>query len=475
MSYIDLEDVNRSAKVLEGMRAAHDADPTPDRATRLDRLNRLEKAVFGYADQLVEAMQQDFSHRAKPECDNFDVTTTIGDIRHAKRNLRRWMRIRNAGVPKHLLPAGARIAPQPKGVVGVISPWNFPVFLALAPMAYALAAGNRVMLKPSELSPRTSEVMTQMLHEAFEPDEVRVFNGGAEVAAKFSELPFDHLIFTGSTNVGRKVAAAAAKNLTPVTLELGGKSPAIVTPSANLDRAAERIAFGKTSNAGQICVSPDYAMVPRDKLESFLEKIEAKMRSFYPSFAGNKDYTAMISDRHLARARGLIDDAAQRGARIIRLEEDGGGDPSVRQLPPALIVDPPLDSLVMQEEIFAPILVVLPYDDQEEARRFVVGRDRPLALYVFADKENDVRFWRDGSISGGLGVNEVLFHVACDTLPFGGVGPSGMGAYHGDAGFETFSHMKPVFIQSWMNGAALFNPPFTSFKASFGAIFRKII
>ena len=348
MSYITMEDVDRSSKVLEGMRAAHNAEPNPDYATGKDRLDRQERALLDYADRLVEAMQQDFSHRSKAECDNFDVTTTIGDIRHAKKNLRRWMRPRNPGVPMHLRPASARVVPQPLGVVGIISPWNFPVFLGLAPMAAALAAGNRVMLKPSELSPRTSEVMTEMLHGAFDPHEARVFNGGAEVAAKFSELPFDHLIFTGSTVVGRKVAAAASPNLTPVTLEPGGKSPAIVTPSANLDRAAERIAYGKTANAGQICVAPDYAMVPRQHLETFIGKVEVQMRSFFPRFAGNDDYTAMISDRHLARARGLIADAEERGARVIRLEEDGKGDANVRHLAPALIVDPPLEALAMQ-------------------------------------------------------------------------------------------------------------------------------
>ncbi|MEM9724367.1 MAG: coniferyl aldehyde dehydrogenase [Pseudomonadota bacterium] len=475
MSYISLEDVDRPSKVLEGMRAAHNADPAPTYEVRKARLDRLEKALNEYADRLVEAMQQDFSHRSQAECDNFDVTASIGDVRNAKRHLKKWMKTRNPGVPKHLMPAKARVAPQPLGVIGIISPWNFPVFLAIGPMAAALAAGNRVMLKPSELSPRTSEVMTEMLHKAFEADEVRVFNGGPEVASKFSELPFDHLLFTGSTSIGRKVAAAAAPNLTPVTLELGGKSPAIITPSANMDRAAERIAFGKTANAGQICVAPDYALVPRDKVETFLEKVQEKMRSFYPTFAGNKDYTAMITDRHLSRARGLIANAEENGARVIRLEEEGKGDPNVRQLAPAIVVDPPLETQVMQEEIFGPVLAVIPYDDAETARRFVMERDRPLALYIFGENADEVSFWRDGSISGGVCVNEVLFHVACDTLPFGGVGPSGMGSYHGDQGFETFSHMKPIFIQSKLNGASMFNPPFTEFKAKMGRIFRKII
>ncbi|PIE12551.1 MAG: coniferyl aldehyde dehydrogenase [Rhodobacterales bacterium] len=450
-------------------------DPNPDLAMRKDRLNRLETAMLRFADRLVTAMNEDFSHRSASEAGTFDVTIPIGDIRMNRRKLRSWMRPRRYHMPKHLLPlpARGRVIPQPKGVVGVIAPWNFPVYLAIGPVAAALAAGNRVMVKPSELTPRTSEVMKQMIEEVFEPNEVAVFPGGPDVAAAFADLPFGHLIFTGSTQVGRKVAAAAARNLTPVTLELGGKSPAIVGEHADLAYAAKRIAFGKTVNGGQVCVSPDYALVPRAQIHDFAGQLETVLKGFYPDIASSPDYTAIISDRHQQRLQNMISEAEERGVKVIRVGDTRNSN--TRKEAPAILIDPPLDIQAMQEEIFGPILPVIPYDTQEEAMRFVAERPSPLALYIFTDKKAERDQWLSRSLSGGACVNETAFHVVADSMPFGGVGESGMGAYHGKAGFDTFSHLKSVFYQPKLNAAFLFNPPIQSYQHRVGKILRKII
>jgi coniferyl-aldehyde dehydrogenase len=348
------------------------------------------------------------------------------------------------------------------------------VFLALPPMADAIAAGNLVMLKPSELTPKTSEVLQRILHAAFSRDELVVITGGPDVAAEFSELPFDHLIFTGSTAVGRKVAVAAAKNLTPVTLELGGKSPTIITPSADMKRASRRVAFGKCTNAGQICIAPDYALVPRVKVEEFVIALEDAIQNFYPQGISTPEYSAIISDRHKVRLETLAKDAEKSGARVIRLGENVPGGNS-RKLAPTIIIDPDTKLKVMQEEVFGPILSIIPYDTPQQALDFVTARDRPLALYVFAKDRKDQEFWLYQSISGGVCVNETAFHVVCDTLPFGGVGASGIGAYHGAKGFETFSHMKSIFIQPRLNAAFAFDPPLTGLKKRISEILHKII
>lgn len=458
---------------FDAMRAAHSSAPDPDYACRKDRLQRLESGLLRFEQPLMEAMNADFSHRSPSEAGSFDITIPIGDIRMNRRNLRRWMRPRRYGMPKHLLPARARVKPQPKGVVGVISPWNFPVYLAISPIAAALAAGNRVMLKPSELSARTSDVLAQMIDDLFEPNEIAVCLGGPDVAAAFADLPFGHLLFTGSTAVGRKVAEAAARNLTPVTLELGGKSPAVVGAHADLAYAAKRIAFGKTANSGQVCVAPDYALVPRAQMDGFVQETEAAIKTFYPDISESEDYTAIISDRHHQRLNAMIGEAEARGTRVIRVGDAARANS--RKLAPALLVDPPLDIQAMREEIFGPILPIIPYDSPEEALRFVAERASPLALYIFTDDAAERDLWLDRSLSGGACVNEIGFHVVADTLPFGGVGESGMGAYHGQAGFDTFSHLKSVLYQPKLNGVFLFNPPMSGFQHKVGQILRKII
>ncbi|WP_420587486.1 coniferyl aldehyde dehydrogenase [Ruegeria sp.] len=458
---------------LAAMRKAHSEAPEVSLATRKDRLNRLEQALLEWEPKLIEAISADFSYRNPAESANFDITLPIGAIRHTRRNLRKWMKPQKVHVPMHMMPAKGRIYPQPLGVIGVISPWNFPVNLAIIPSAEALAAGNRVMLKPSELTPRTSEVLAEMVASTFDPLEFTVINGGLDVAAEFSALPFDHLLFTGSTNVGRIVAETAARNLTPVTLELGGKSPVILGEHGDIARAAERVVFGKCSNAGQICLAPDYALVPRAKMAEFVAKVKETIDSFYPDFGASSDYGALIDDRHLNRLQAMVEEARAQGAEVI--QGSGSAQNGERKMSPTIIVDPSLDSAVMQEEIFGPILPVIPYDSVEQAQQLVNSRARPLALYVFSNSKAEWQSWLSVTTSGGACVNETLFHAAMDTLPFGGVGPSGSGAYHGKKGFETFSHMKSVMIQPKLNGMFLFNPPKTKLKRLVGHTFRKLV
>ena len=461
---------------FDQMREAQLADPMPGLETRRDRLQRLLKGLEEREEAFTQAISADFGQRSAFETANYDITVTLADIKYQIRNLARWMRIRKRSVPLHLMPGRARIVPQPLGVVGVISPWNFPVFLSLSPVAGAIAAGNRVMLKPSEWTPKTSALLAELASEAFEPDEFAVFEGGIETGRAFSDLPFDHLLFTGSTRVAKEVSNSAAKNLTPLTLELGGKSPALVCPGANLKRAAERIVFGKLANAGQICIAPDYVFVERAKFHDFIEMLQAYIKKAYPGLNNNPDYTSIISADHFSRLNRMIEEAREDGAEIISINPDGETlEPSARKIPPTLILRPNPKLSVMQEEIFGPILPVLSYEKIEEAIEFVQHRARPLALYLFTEKARERERILRETVSGGVAVNEGLFHCVCGTLPFGGVGGSGMGSYHGQAGFDTFSHLKPVFIQPRFNFNFFLVPPITPMKRLFARIFRKLV
>ena len=461
---------------FDQMREAQLADPMPGLETRRDRLQRLLKGLEEREEAFTQAISKDFGQRSAFETANYDITVTLADIKYQIRNLARWMRIRKRSVPLHLMPGRARIVPQPLGVVGVISPWNFPVFLSLSPVAGAIAAGNRVMLKPSEWTPKTSALLAELASEAFEPDEFVVFEGGIETGRAFAELPFDHLLFTGSTKVAKEVSNSAAKNLTPLTLELGGKSPALVCPGANLKRAAERIVFGKLANAGQICIAPDYVFVERAKFHDFIELLQIYSKKAYPRLNNNPDYTSIISSDHFSRLNRMIEEAREDGAEIISINPDGETlEPSARKIPPTLILRPNPTLSVMQEEIFGPILPVLSYEKIEEAIEFVQHRARPLALYLFTEKARERERILRETVSGGVAVNEVLFHCVCETLPFGGVGASGMGSYHGQAGFDTFSHLKPVFIQPRFNFNFFLVPPITPMKRLFAKIFRKLV
>jgi coniferyl-aldehyde dehydrogenase len=379
------------------------------------------------------------------------------------------MKPERVATPLHLLPARARIERQPLGVAGIISPWNYPVQLALSPASGALAAGNRVLLKPSELTPATSALLRELVAAKFNEDEFSVLLGDALVGKAFSSLPFDHLFFTGSTPVGRQVARAAAENLTPVTLELGGKSPALFDVDADFALAAPRLMSGKLMNAGQTCIAPDYAMVPATRVDEFVKAMTTAAAKLYPSFARNPDYTAIVNDRHYRRLTGLVDDARAKGARIVTLGPAGEApDPVTRRMPPTLIVGATDAMAVMQEEIFGPVLPIEAYASLEDAIAKIDARPHPLSFYYFGnDAVHRGRALRE-TIAGGVTVNDTLWHFAHEELPFGGVGASGIGAYHGEASFLTFTHRKPVFTQPRFAATALLRPPY-------GAAFEKVL
>ena len=450
------------ADVLEIQRAAFNADMLPSAAARRERLDRLQAMVADNEQAILAAIDADFGGRARQEMVLTEMFIVLSAIRQQRRKLGRWMRARRVATPLHMLPGASQIMPQPLGVIGNIVPWNYPCQLALVPAAAALAAGNRVMIKPSELTPAFSRLLAQLAAQYFSPAELAVAEGGVDVSRAFAALPFDHLVFTGSTAVGREVAVAAARNLTPVTLELGGKSPAIVDESCDLAEAAPRLAFGKLFNAGQTCVAPDYALVPRARVAEFVRAMQAAAAAMYPRFAGNAQYTSIISERHLARLRQLVREAEQQGARAVPLGGAGEEEaaPGERRLAPLLLLDVTPEMAVMREEIFGPLLPVVPYDSLQEAIAFINRRERPLALYWFGRERRHCNKVLRSTISGGVTVNDALWHAAQENLPFGGVGASGSGAYHGEHGFFAFSKQKPVYRQARLNGFGLFRPPY---------------
>jgi coniferyl-aldehyde dehydrogenase len=447
---------------LDRLRAAWQARK-PDAAQRRDDLQRLRQALASRLDAMAAAISADFGHRSTDESRIADGMTVLNDIDHLRGHLRGWMKPRRVGVGWRFLPARAQVRPMPLGVVGVIAPWNYPVNLALVPLATAIAAGNHVYLKPSEHTPRSSGFLRELLAEVFPADRVAVATGGAEVGAAFAALPFDHLVFTGSTAVGRKVMAAAARNLTPLTLELGGKSPAIVCDDYPIAQAAARLATGKWFNAGQTCIAPDYVLVPERKRDALVQALRDEVRSRYgAAFDNAGDYTRIVNDGQYARLQGYLDDAHRRGIETLVLA--GAADPAQRLLPPTLLLDPGDDAAVMQEEIFGPILPIKGYRTLDEAIDYVNGHERPLALYPFSrDHATVERILRDLP-AGGVSVNDTLFHFAIPGLPFGGVGASGMGAYHGRAGFDAMSKQLPVLWQTRRSGGDLLKPPYRKAK-----------
>jgi coniferyl-aldehyde dehydrogenase len=447
---------------FEAQRRAFLDEPFPTRAARLSRLDRLFALVDANEAAIIEAIDADFSGRAPQETQAADLVTVRAGIRHARRHLSRWMRTRRIPTDLHFRPGWNRLTPQPLGVVGVVSPWNYPLQLALMPALGALAAGNRVMIKPSELTPVFSGLLAKLVAGAFDAAELTVVAGDAETGKAFAALPFDHLFFTGSTAVGRAVAQAAAANLTPVTLELGGKSPAILDPSCDLETAARRIAYGKLFNAGQTCVAPDYLLVPKGRAEEVAGRIAAAMARMYPSLVTNPDYTAIISQHHRQRLVALVEEARQAGARIVEVNPAGERfDPAAaRKLAPVLVIGAPEESGLMREEIFGPVLPIVEYDGLDAAVARVRAGGHPLALYWFGtDAANRERVLRE-TLSGGVAINDCLWQFVQEGQPCGGVGASGMGAYHGQWGFDTFSKLKPVFHQSRLSGTALLRPPY---------------
>lgn len=432
-------------------------EPAPSYEARLDRLERLRKILVENDDAFVAAIGADFGNRSEHETRLFEIVTVLNAIRHTRKHLKSWMRDTRRPVDMAFKPATARIRHEPLGVIGIIAPWNFPMQTALTPLVDALAAGNRAMIKPSEFTPRFSELLRSLVARHFKEDELTVVTGGVEVAQRFGTLPFDHLVFTGSTAVGRKVMQAAAQNLTPVTLELGGKSPVIVAEDYPLDKAAQSIAFGKFSNSGQICVAPDYALVPRARVEEFAKAVIARAQKSFPTIADNPDYTSIISDRHRQRLVAAIEEARAAGATVLTHSDSDVA--RTGKIAPTVVIGAPRDGVLMTEEIFGPVLLVKPYDTLDQALAYIRERDRPLALYVFTNDSATERKVLDGAISGGVTVNGTVLHVGQDTLPFGGIGPSGMGAYHGIDGFRRLSHARSVHKVGFINGFEKMGPP----------------
>ncbi len=413
---------------------------------------------------LAQAVQKDFGVRSPQLTEIADLFVLRTLLSHTLKSLPKWMKPQKVSTPLYLQPASAYLQRQPLGVVGVVSPWNYPVQLALGPVITALAAGNRVMLKPSELTPVTSALMAELIDKAFAPDEVCVVQGNGdndvELATEFTSLPFDHLFFTGSTAVGRIVAKAAAANLTPTTLELGGKSPCIIDASCDMDAAAIKIAHGKLLNAGQTCIAPDYVLLPKGREAAFGHAFAQAVARLFPTMAGNPDYAAIISPRHHARLQAMLAAAEADGAKLQIINTGGVATEGARQMLPVLVFDAPPDCKLLQEEIFGPILPVLPYDSLDEAIEYINARPRPLALYWFGTDNTAQAKVLAQTVSGGVTINDTLMHIAHENLPFGGIGESGWGSYHGEAGFLRLTMQKPVLVQSkWARGD-LFYPPY---------------
>lgn len=457
---MDQAQTDRLEQAFAHQKRAYAAEPMPSLAVRKDRLKRLVEMTRKNEQALCEAIAQDFGHRAHQETMLAEVFTSVTGAEHAISHLRSWMKTRRMPTALHFMPGSNALMPQPLGVVGIIAPWNYPYYLTTGPAIAALAAGNRVMIKPSELTPATSALMARMVAEHFSPEEMTVLTGDADVARAFSALPFDHLFFTGSTAVGRHVAQAAAKNLTPVTLELGGKSPAIFDRSCNLELSASRLAYGKLLNAGQTCVAPDYVLAPRDLVRPLAEAVLRHWQRMVPTVHANPDYTSIATPRHRARLQQLLDDAKAQGAELLPSHPQELDPGAGRKLVPHVVLNSSSAMQLMQEEIFGPILPVLAYTELDEALRFIQERDKPLALYLFARDKAAIQRVLQGTTAGGTVINHTLIHLGNPHLPFGGVGASGQGNYHGRWGFDTFSHARAVIHQQAPSATALFTPPY---------------
>lgn len=454
------ETIQEMHRVLELQKSLNIKEGAPDINLRKDRLDRVVAMVKKYDKKIIETVNHDFGNRDPMMSAATEVASVIGPMEHAKKNLKKWMKtekrkaaIAPLGSALSLLGARAEVRYQPKGVVGAISPWNFPMNLALAPLAGIIAAGNRIMHKPSELTPATSDLLKLMIEEYFSEEEMAVFVGDAEVGAAFSGLAFDHLIFTGGTSIAKHVMKAASENLVPLTLELGGKSPVVVGKSAKIKDTAQRVMQGKTMNAGQICLAPDYALVPEEKVDEFVKATVEVTSEMYPEMKDNDDFTSIINQKHFDRIQSYLTDAKEKGAELVEINpsnEDFSQQPH-HKIPPTLVLNPSEDMKIMQEEIFGPVLPVKTYSNVSEPVDYINSKDRPLGLYYFGNDNNEKEFVLENTTSGGVTVNDVISHIQMEDLPFGGVGPSGMGSYHGYDGFKEFSHAKAVYKQTGLN------------------------
>ncbi|ASJ95788.1 coniferyl aldehyde dehydrogenase [Shewanella marisflavi] len=453
-------DISQSLnQLLARQKASFREQGAPSRQQRETQLIALKQALLSHQQAIVDALNADYGHRSSDDSRISDIMPCVNNINYTLKKLKGWMKPsrRHAGIL--LAPAKVQVQYQPLGVVGIIVPWNFPVMLSIGPLITALAAGNRAMIKLSEFTPETNKALKQMLADLFDESVVAVIEGLADVAAAFSALAFDHLLFTGSTTVGRHVMRAAADNLTPVTLELGGKSPVIIAPDMPLDTAVERMIYGKCLNAGQICVAPDYVLLPKGKSDAFVQAFIAKFKQMYGEIADNPDYGAIINPRQFERLQAVLQDARDKGAQIIPSSQETL-TPDSRKLPVQLITGVNEQMLVMQEEIFGPLLPIIEYDNLAQAIDYVNDRPRPLALYIMSFDSDTQQRLLNQTHSGGVCINETVFHVAADDAPFGGIGPSGMGHYHGKEGFLTMSHAKTILSRGKLNTGKLVHPPY---------------
>lgn len=453
------QDLQRLDYLLDQQKVAFNAQPFLSYEERISDLNTLKNMVLDNQSALIDAMKEDFGNRSADDSKIGDILTTVAGIHYAKKKLKKWMKPQRRHVGILFQPASARVEYQPLGTVGIMVPWNYPLFLALGPLTTALAAGNRAMIKMSEFTPKTTQVLSQLCAKYFNEDKVAIIDGDASVAAKFSSLNFDHLFFTGSTNVGKLVMRAASENLTPVTLELGGKSPAIIAPDMSIKTAIARLMLGKTLNSGQTCVAPDYIFVPRGKSGEVVEELRALFNQMFPTVDNNNDYTSVVNDGQYNRLTGLLQDAKEKGAKITALGQNPNCD-KTRQLPLTAIENVTEEMTVMQQEIFGPLLPIIEYETVDDAIAYIQRHERPLALYIYSFDKQTQRHILANTHSGGVCINEAAFHVAVEDLPFGGVGHSGMGNYHGIEGFKTFSHAKAILSRGKISLTSLLFPPY---------------
>ena len=453
------QQIARMRRLFDSQRAAFEAAPMPDLAARRVHLKRLKEVLIANRERFVVAISGDFGGRAGPET-MAEILAVVHHVNYCLRRLKRWMKPQRRSTSLLMATTKAKVYFQPLGVVGIIAPWNYSIALSAGPLVFALAAGNRVMLKMSETTPRTAELMRHVLSEAFEERQVAVVPGEAETGREFTRLPFDHLLFTGGAEIGRMVMREAAANLTPVTLELGGKSPTLISDDVPMDLAAERICFGKALNAGQTCVAPDYVLCPEARVDEFVDAFGAALARMYPGLVRSSDYSAVVNERHYRRIKGYVDDARAKGAEVVELNP-GGLSPETgsRKLPLYLVKRATARMSVMQEEIFGPVLPIVTYNHLQEAIDFINARPRPLALNLFDfNAERRARVLAE-THAGGVCINDAVSQFLAEDLPFGGVGESGMGHYHGYEGFLTFSHKKAVFQRPRLNtGKVLYAP-----------------
>jgi acyl-CoA reductase-like NAD-dependent aldehyde dehydrogenase len=447
--------------IFRRQRAASRQHPNPPAGERKAHLDAICRLLVDHADAIAAAIDADFGHRSAHETKILEIFPSLLEAKHARSHVDDWMWPERKPTAFWFLPGRATIVKQPLGVVGIIVPWNYPLFLSAGPLVAALAAGNRVMMKMSEFTPAFGELFAQLIASSFADDQVAVVNGGVDVAQAFAATSFDHLLFTGSTSVGHQIMRAAAEHLTPVTLELGGKSPAIIAPGFPIGEAARRIVWGKCLNAGQTCIAPDYVLLPEQpehNVHAFIDAARDEVRRLYPDGAAGADYSAIINTRHYQRLRDTLNEAVAKGARAVALA--GGESESSRKIAPTIVTGAADDTRLLRDEIFGPLLPLKTYRDLGDALRYVADHPRPLAMYYFDNDRVRIRRVLDESMSGNVTVNDTILHIAQSELPFGGVGASGMGQYHGEDGFNTFSKRKGVFVQSRFNNTWLLKPPF---------------